>query len=223
MNKRKKMFMLILFIIIIVIIVITVIRSKKEKPIIREGFSYTYTPDTMMMGVESDVDTFQKDNVQLQLYYGLHRLDDAEKYGVNSKGYYKSDNMEKIYFAMYVCDVSHELAIVNGNEVPDYKNLTNHYYIREITEAEAFTKEFGYKMNRSDGIIYGHSETITIPQEVLKYENGTFVVKIISYVRIREKDWYKASRFDYITFDYAYIDENTVKIRYIGANYIKIK
>ena len=41
-----------------------------QKSEFEKGFDYTFTPDSMMFGIKSDTDTFSKNDVTFDLYYG---------------------------------------------------------------------------------------------------------------------------------------------------------
>ena len=62
-------------------------------------------------------------------------------------------------------------------DIEDYKNVVNHIFLQELSYEQAFTDEYGYKMNYF-GIDYNHHESITIPAEVFSKESGKFIIKI---------------------------------------------
>ena len=91
--------------------------------------------------------------------------------------------------------------------------IDNHYFVKEISEEEAFSDEYGFTMSYWKGITYNHIEKITIPSEFFANETGVFVVKLIAFHEtVNEGDNYYTSTARYIEFDYQVVDDNTIKI-----------
>lgn len=177
------------------------------------GFDYTLTPDQIMFGARSDTDTFSKDDVTFDLYYGVHDIGYTEKYNTDPKSGYRKEGYETIFFGLYICDADYCLDVVNDREISDYKMIDNHYFVKEISEEEAFSDEYGFTMGYWKGITYNHSEKITIPSEFFVNETGSFVVKLIAFHEpATEGDNYYTSTARHIEFDYQAVDENRIKI-----------
>lgn len=186
-----------------------------QKSEFEKGFDYTFTPDSMMFGIKSDTDTFSKNDVTFDLYYGVHDIGYAEKYHTDPKSSYQKEGYETIFFGLYICKAEYSLDVVNDMEISDYKMIDNHYFVKKISEEKAFSEEYGFTMSYWKGITYNHSEKITIPTEFFANETGSFVVKLIAFHEpMTEGGNYYTSAARYIEFDYQVIDDNTIKIKF---------
>lgn len=178
-----------------------------------KGFAYMFTPDEIMFGARSDTDTFAKDDVNFDIYYGVHDIGYDEKYNTDPKSGYQKEGNETIFFGLYICDAEYRLDVVNDMEISDYKRIAHHYFVKEIPEEEAFSEEYGFTMSYWTGITYHHSEKITVPTEFFAEETGSFVMKLIAFHEpMTEGENYYTSTARYIAFDYQTVDENTIKI-----------
>ena len=72
---------------------------EKKSHEISEGFSYTYTPERIMMGMKSKTDTFKVDDVTLDIYYGMYEEGDE-----NPKSHYVREMSENVIFVIYICE-----------------------------------------------------------------------------------------------------------------------
>ena len=207
----KKIILKIIWVLIIVsVLTATSCRQKAE---FEKGFGFTFTPDEIMFGARFDTDTFAKDDVTFDLYYGVHDIGYDEKYNTDPKFGYRKEGNETIFFGLYICRAEHSLDVVNDMEILDYMMIENHYFVKEISEEEAFSEEYGFTMSYLKGITYNHNEKISIPTEFLTEEKGSFVVKLIAFHEpMIEGDNYYTSTARHIDFDYQIVDENTIKI-----------
>ncbi len=186
-----------------------------QKSEVEKGFDYTLTPNEIMFGAKSGTNTFSKNDVTFDLYYGVHDIGYDKKYNNDPKIHYQKNGNETIFFALYICDADHSLDIMNDMEVSDYKMIDNHYFVKEISEKEAFSGEYGFTMSYWKGITYNHSETITIPAEFFSDEKGRFAVKIIAFHEPMDKgDNYYTSTTNHIVFRYEAVDDDTIKIEF---------
>lgn len=179
-------------------------------------FDYTFTPDSIMMGAKSKTDTFAKDAVSVELYYGVHNIGYDERYGTDPKSRYTLSAFpdEKILFALYVCDTEFSLDVVNSMNFEDYKNIDNYYFVKEIFEDEAFSEEYGFNMTYLQGVTYNHHETITIPAELLNKEKGSFSIKILAFQGpLSDSGIYHTTNGSHIELDYEIVDDK-VKIKF---------
>ena len=172
-------------------------------------FDYMWSvQDIIMSGVTAKTDTFSIDSVNLQLYYGLYDV----AYGNNLDGY-RQEPEDKVVFALYICDEEHKYDVANNCEVTDYKNIDNYYFIKEISEDEAASEEYGYTHTYRDGVEYNHSETLTIPKEFLNKDKGTFLIKLVNYIEPKdESDNYYSLQCGSIWLDYEKTKNGKVKI-----------
>ncbi len=208
--KKARSICRVLLILTIFTLFVTGCEQKSE---FEKGFNYTLTPNEIMFGAKSDTNTFSKNDVTFDLYYGVHDIGSDKKYNTDPKSGYQKEGNETIFFGLYICDADYSLDVVNGTEISNYKMIDGHYFVRKISEEEAFSDEYGFTMSYRKGIVYNHSEKITVPSEFFADETGSFVVKLIAFHEpMTEGDNYYISTVRYIAFDYQAINENTIKI-----------
>ena len=130
---------------------------------------------------------------------------------------------EDLIFGMYVCDSEYVSSICNDEIVSDYKNIDNHYFIKSISEEQAFSTEYGYTKKNIGNISYNHYEKITVPQEVFEGEEGMFVIKIIGFQELlNENDGYYVNQIGYLDLKYQVMDKDTVKIIFSPYRHIYV-
>lgn len=177
------------------------------------GFEYTNTPNMIMFGSRSDTDLFDKSSVTFDIYFGLYDVGYCEKYGTDPKMFYQKEGDETIFFGLYICDSNYSLSIVNDIEISDYKMIEKHYFVKEISQEDAFSEEYGFFADYRKGITYNHSEEITIPIEFFENETGSFAVKLIAFHKpIDGSESYYVTTVHYVEFEYTTINEDMIKV-----------
>ena len=163
----------------------------------------------ILMGVRAQTDTFSIDNVVLDLYYAFYN----NTYP-NPDGAYTHYTVSGVVFGLYICNKDLIFEPKQGDIIEDYKKLDNQYFVKEITEEEAFPNGYGYSYNRRTGAVaYDHSETITIPKEFFNEKSGEFLIKIYHFrMSLEYEGKYKRALMGYVELDYERLDENTVKL-----------
>lgn len=183
-------------------------------------FGYTFTPEPIMMGAKSNTDIFTKDNVSFELYYGVYDIEDTEEYNTDPKDTHRRPFLGdvKIFFALYICDAEFALDVSNDMEFNDYKNIENYYFLKEISEEEAFSEEYGFNMGILRGITYNHHETISIPAEIFTEEKGSFAIRLVAFQGpLTGSGTYYTSTSRGIELDYE-VMEDKVKIKFDYPN-----
>lgn len=181
--------------------------GKKEK--FESGnFRYVWNSDPIMLGIKSDTDTFSKDNVTFDLYFGVHDIGYDKKYNNNPKGSYKGQLEEPVLFAIYICPYEYYMDLVYGMEIVDYKTVENHLFVKEISEDDAFSGEYGYTMEHWKGITYNHCEKISIPSHLFDKDKGELVIKIIAFRIYEREEYYLAGNYQCVYFDYELSDDD---------------
>ncbi|MBR6697522.1 MAG: hypothetical protein IKL73_04515 [Lachnospiraceae bacterium] len=183
---------------------------------IKGGFGYDLTPEAIMMGVKSNKNTFKVDDVNVELYYSLYENDEE---GERRKYSYIQELQDQVVFGMYMSNINNSydvLDLIDIYECEDYTKLSKETFIKEITEEEAFDTEYSYGYSHVfDRMLYKHHETINIPKEFFKKEEGFIVIRLVSFITPNERsDKYLAMKYAYIILNYEYIDENTVKLEF---------
>lgn len=192
----------------------------RQKAKFEKGFNYQSYNTSIMLGVRSDTDLFAKDNVALDLCYGVYDLKYAGK--SYAEGQYIIPDIipdtllesfsditdAEIFFGLYISKKPSY-----DNIFPDYKTIESFCFVKEISDEEAFTEEYGYSESAWKGITYNHCETIRIPAEFFTEKTGKLVISIFSFQEAPEEGsvYYSANRSK-ITLEYELVDENTVRI-----------
>ena len=177
------------------------------------GFGYTFTPHQIMFGARMESDRFARDAVVLDIYFGVHDMGYAEKYGSDPKSGYLKDGNETVFFGLYLCAGEDKLDVVNDMQIPDYRSIPDHVFLREISQEDAFSAEYGFRMDYLRGITYNHMEKVTIPAEFLTGERGSFAVKLIAFHEPMESgEPYYTSTVGFIAFDYVQQPDGTIQI-----------
>lgn len=186
-----------------------------QKSEFEKGFGYTLTPNSIMLGVRSDTDTFPWNDVSFQLYYGVHDIGYETKHNSDPKKGYQKEGDETVFFGLYICETEHRLDIANDTEISDYKMIGNYNFVKKIPEEEAFSEEYGFTMSYRKGITYNHSEKITVPAEFFTTETGSFVIKLIAFREPTMKGGkYEVSTAGDLEITYRVVDENTIKLKF---------
>lgn len=170
-------------------------------------FTSRYMESETTFGLKSDKDVFPINDVTMDLYYGLY--DKAyEPYGST----YRHFEGEEIFFAIYACDQSEELSIINPMTFDDYKEIENHIYMKSISYEDAFTEEYGYHIDKK-GIHYNHQETFTFPAELFTKDKGKVMIKICSFNPNTDGKTYEtAVPPSTLELRYEMVDDETVRI-----------
>ena len=158
---------------------------------------------------------FEIDNVSFDLYYGLYNTEDYDGTEGDPKNTYRRDIDDKPFFGLYVCDSEFFYDVHNDLEFTDYTAIYNYFFIRKISEEDAFSGEYGYTKDYWKGLTYNHCETITVPREIFSKNNGVFAIKIVGFQEpYGEIDTYYTTTTGYIDFKYQVIDDTTVQVMF---------
>lgn len=185
-----------------------------QKYAIKEGFDYAFTPEPIMFGIKSSNDTFEKESVSFDLYYGVHNIGYTEKHGTDPRStYIKSPRSAELLFALYFVIEEYANDVLNDNELDDYKNIKHHLFIKELSEEEAFSEEYGFKMNYFTGISFNHSESVTIPEELFEKDSGRIAIKIIAMHKPEQEDGkFYTSCARHVSISYETTENGHIKI-----------
>ena len=77
----------------------------ESKKILEKGFD-NHREGPILVGITAESDTFETEEVTLDLQYGVYDLGYYQEYGVNPKNTYSFEGMgENLVFGVYVCGV----------------------------------------------------------------------------------------------------------------------
>lgn len=177
------------------------------------GFGYDNHMGYMIpMGVRADTDTFSRDDLTLELYFGTYDSDYVKENSSDPRTFYGREEDELAFFGLYLCDGDYREDLGPFSETPNHKAVEHHVLLREIPAQDAFSQEYGYTAGWFKGIAYNHHETVAIPPEFLQGDKGSFVIKLVAFVNHGEEGLEYISASHSLEIDYQAIGENTVKI-----------
>ena len=198
---------------LLLLVAVLLMAGCRHEAAYEKGFGYTFTPHPIMFGARMESDLFDRDAVTLDIYYGVHDMGYDEKYDHDPRTRYRKEGYETIFFGLYTCAGEHQLDVVNDMQIPDYRNIPNYYFVREIGEEEAFSGEYGFTMGYWRGITYNHKETITIPAELLTGTRGSIAVRLVAFHEpLEEGGPYYTSTAGGIELDYQLQEDGRIQI-----------
>lgn len=173
-------------------------------------FAYTIMRDPIILGAKSETNIFSKEDVSFTLYYGFFDLIEKE---MNRKDFYLLEETDSVILVMYICEEEYIYDISNNQKYEDYTNIENHYFIKQLSENEAFSDEYGYSIDLKNGVSYSHSETINIPEQFFSEDSGSFVIKWVSFIEPSEGEaFYQSELVGYLRLHYDIMADGQVKI-----------
>ena len=170
---------------------------------------------------------FDINDVTFNIAYATHQIQ-----AKNPKAEYSNALGETppLYFGLYISpyQITYEdfwgFENQEYNDISSLRNIEGYTFVNEITDEEVFTKEYALTPTPSfisNGSIYNHTESITIPNEYITGDHGGFMLKLICFF-YREaavdvlgepiNEGYYCMYVQHINFYYEKIYQNTIKI-----------
>ncbi len=133
--------------------------------------------------VGADTDTFDIDDVSLNIAIGIYRLDmDSDYYNCVSRPF---------EFGIYICDEKfagyRSEHSVWDESIQDISNVENHIFIKNIDQREALSEEYGYAVERELFCAYeryNHIEQINISSELFDSNEGSIVITVVMFSKL---------------------------------------
>lgn len=124
--------------------------------------------------------------------------------------------MAKFFFAVYI-NANADDSIVPEATYQDYSKLENYFFLKEISEEDAFSEAYSFSMDFWSGVTYQHHESITIPKAVfsegMMTENrGEFEIVMIAWQPIKEDGTYYLSYRREMRVLYSVSDQGNIKL-----------
>ena len=173
----------------------------------------------MKATVTSNDNLFDKNSMVLDFRYGFYLKNN--KNNMKPQDYYPGfDNIENCIFAIYFS--KGEYSGVFPNVCYNIDSIEHHIFIKAINFQNAFSEEYSYS-NVSilpySKVIFNHGEKLSVPQDVLDKESGSFVIKLVCFDKngLYEYHLYKQIQ---IVLDYK-ISADGVKIYFDEGVYFK--
>lgn len=172
------------------------------------NFSYglLFSPSAPQIGLKADTNSFSKDNVTFDFYYGLY---DSNS-GTNPREQNNVYDDKKITFVIYACRID-EFYKQIPSDLCDYTKFDGWYYIAHINEEEAFAEEYGFANNSENALVYNHNETIKIPEKIFRSTGRIFFVVLATLVQ-NDDGTYSMINRRYIQLEYKLISKSEVEI-----------
>lgn len=174
-------------------------------------WSYTHTPHTIMMCITSDTDTFMRNAVRLDLYYGVYDILYHNEYKLDPKVIYLRKGCEDVFFSLYISNKKDPYQLHNDIRIQNHTEIEGYQHLFDLTSEDAFSEQYGFSMNYS-GISYRHSEELFIPEDFFSEVNGTVIVQLVAFAIPVDGSDYCITHTDSIILNYQTVDNNSIKI-----------
>ena len=156
---------------------------------------------TIYAKVEADHIIFDKNNVTLDFYYGLYKINEVETLEQTRKRYYSIPSKDEAdrgarhtesNFAIYISNNSELVFEKDDNGILlDPKDKVNAKLWKFISFEEAFSTNYGFS-NQSIDLTYNHSEKITIPAEFFVSGNNRVYIHIVRILYMPDDNTYSS-------------------------------
>ena len=185
--------------------------GEKSKAMFTRGFGYNFESGTLMLAVSSNSDTFDVNNVTLDLHIGIYNSkkntpDEAKRV------YFQTKDDDNVFFGLYIRGEEYfydEFFVIDG----DFTNIEPYHLIRMISGEEGFSGEYGFTTGYVKGIVFDHNEPITIPAEIFNKTQGSFQILIMSFVEPANMSGKcKSTSANALELDYQIFDDGIVKL-----------
>ena len=159
-------------------------------------------------GVKSDKTKFNIDDVTLDFSYGDGSVSDVG-------GYVGGDNGEDcpiVCIAVYFFNAKYQdaVTIFGDARFGDYKEIDGLYFVKEISLDDYNNN---YDVEHSFwGCKYEHTETLTIPEEVVELSAGYACFGVFQIAYIPSENLYRVVGGGYQALKYEKLDKDMVKI-----------
>ena len=173
-------------------------------------FDYQYwIKNCIMMGVRSNTNLFPINDVKLDFYCGIYNINNGAE---EEKSNYYALDRENPFFVIYISEQKVD-KFKTHTSVDDYKNDEDYYLVREISEKEAFSNEYGYRMTHLFGMQYNHKEKILIPSRFFTKQKGYFCINVVTFLQPTSTEQnYLVTEVNNIQLYYEKIDSQIIKL-----------
>ena len=164
---------------------------------------------------------FDKSDVTFNIAYSTHFATNK-----NPKlEYTKGD--DKLYFALYVCPYesiderqNYMANYAHGTE-EEIEDIEGYALVKSMDEQEALSDKYAVidtPQFISRGLIYHHTENVTIPSDFLSSTDGAFMLKLVCFKYMNSANSYGAYFYNYIIFHY----NRNLKLKLILSFFFKV-
>ncbi len=155
-----------------------------------------------MLAIKSRQNTFPLDAVTFDLFYGLYNAESGP-----GGDFYDNPEIICIY------------ATSEYSSMPDFPeditSIKDHYLLRMLSEEEAYTEEYSYRLHRYGIFVsyveYTHHEPVTLPRELFAKDRGEIYIKLVHYVDRGEEGIHLYYLHD-LSISYTQHEDNTITL-----------
>ena len=213
MNFKTNKTRLIARVMLLVLLVTSAFSFVGCGPKYKYKFLASYDFGTIIVATAySDTNVFDIDNVTLTLSYSLNELDFLGRADANPK-----EQLPSIYQDN---QLELEICVCNGTHQGDVKYFNCCIKLTSVEEEKIFSPEYGHidtPFFISNGIIYKHSDTITIPGYMFTKDYGTVYIELFLMYADKHLHWFDGKKLTVLSdtcirIDYKKIDNNKVEL-----------
>lgn len=168
---------------------------------ISKGFEAGYPRrGTFFLGIKSDINTFERDNIILDIYFGCTN---------EAKDYEITDEAEIQQIAILFINELNDLEINDS-----FEDIENAWVFKEFSYSDFITDE--YRVNTIKGrfgssLSYNHHETMVVPKDVFVNSNTPIYIALVALV-YSQNDKYSIECLDNLRLAFDLLDNNKIKI-----------
>ena len=125
-----------------------------------------------------DSNEFDINRVTFNIGIGLHKLNVwgvSDKNPIEQYPIYTDD--AKICFGLYLCKQEGMDLFKENYCFTDISCIDNHIFLNEISQNDAFEKEYGYR-----GYNMNHVESFVMPKELFAEQEGIFLIRMVLFL-----------------------------------------
>lgn len=164
-----------------------------------------------VIAIKSDMNIFDVNEVNIEIYIGLLRQEDIDK-GVNFSDEIISINLSCVSFEY----------IINEDKKSREISILQEIDLKDKLMEESILKNYTFRITEGHHKIeYNYCEKINIPKDIFEKEIGEFCIgfKYSKYDDFELKNFVYTEYRALIHFNYQKLDENTVQIEFDYENF----
>ena len=192
----------------LVLVVITLVFTLTGRLLKTYSWGDKYTFTDMKLEVKASKSCFNKNDVNLTLFYSLYLLEDDESLDKIKDEFFFDASNEHLGSIDYSWEYVHALYIGNEGlltfeiasqdngwiEIADYENKVNAKMLKFIDYEDSFSTDYGHtatgNYDFAKTIHFNHSEELIIPEEFFDSSNGYIYVRFVRFIHNLDTDQY---------------------------------
>ncbi len=197
--NKTKIIARVMLVVLLISSAINLMGCLKEDKYMYIAHNRNASNEIQSIAYSSDVE-FDIDNVNINVSYGVHKLNIFGEVKPNPKDQVASGTYKNYNFSLsaYICNC------VEYQEEHSTEN-TSCILFNYITDEELFSKEFGYidtPFFINNGVVYNHTDNIVIPKSFFNEEYGNIRIRLQLYMYLDDIDVNCLLSEDFINLEY---------------------